>query len=125
MVDKELQEGRHPIASIPQLDIFCWNDVEELGDLERLELILRHLPDEPLMQAMERQRGNGRNEYSIRAVWNSILAGIVFGHPSIASLRRELLRNAQLRRPKADTALVGRLSDKADNRHSPYVAGLG
>lgn len=96
MVDKELQR-RHPISSIPQPEIFCWNDVEELGDLERLELILRHLPDEPLMQAMERRRGNGRNEYSVRAVWNSILAGIVFGHPSVASLRRELKRNAQLR----------------------------
>ena len=49
------------------------------------------------MQALERQRGNGRNDYSVRAVWNSILAGIIFGHPSIASLRRELSRNAQLR----------------------------
>jgi hypothetical protein len=30
-------------------------------------------------------------------VWNSILAGIVYQHPSIESLRRELLRNGQLR----------------------------
>jgi len=28
---------------------------------------------------------------------NSILAGIVYEHPSIESLRRELSRNAQLR----------------------------
>jgi hypothetical protein len=49
------------------------------------------------MQILERERGNGRNDYSVRAVWNSILAGIIFGHSSTASLRRELLRNAQLR----------------------------
>jgi hypothetical protein len=30
-------------------------------------------------------------------MWNSLLAGIVFGHASIESLRRELARNAQLR----------------------------
>ncbi len=49
------------------------------------------------MQTLERERGNGRNDYSVRAVWNSILGGIIFGHSSTASLRRELLRNAQLR----------------------------
>ncbi|HAP32718.1 MAG TPA: DDE transposase, partial [Firmicutes bacterium] len=32
-----------------------------------------------------------------RAVWNSVLAGVVYQHPSIESLRRELRRNAQLR----------------------------
>jgi hypothetical protein len=30
-------------------------------------------------------------------VWNAVIAGIVFNHPSIASLRRELLRNGELR----------------------------
>ena len=45
----------------------------------------------------ERQRRNGRNDYPVRPLWNSLLAGFVFGHDSIASLRRELLRNAQLR----------------------------
>ena len=30
-------------------------------------------------------------------MWNSILAGVVFQHPSIESLRRELSRNGQLR----------------------------
>lgn len=85
------------MASIARTELFCWTDVEELGDLERLELLLRHLPDEQLMQTLEAQRGNGRNDYPIRPVWNSMLAGIVFGHPSTASLRRELRRNAQLR----------------------------
>lgn len=33
----------------------------------------------------------------MRALWNSLVAGVVFQHPSVESLRRELVRNAQLR----------------------------
>jgi len=49
------------------------------------------------MQNLKYERGKGRDDYPIRAIWNSILAGVVFEHPSIESLRRELSRNAQLR----------------------------
>jgi len=60
-------------------------------------LVLEHMPDEKLMRHLELERGHGRDDYPIRAVWNSILAGIVYQHPSIASLIRELSRNGQLR----------------------------
>ena len=80
-----------------QQSLFSWQDVEALGDLKRLQLVLSALPDEPLMRALEADRGKGRDDYPIRAVWNSLLAGVVFGHESVESLRRELLRNGQLR----------------------------
>jgi hypothetical protein len=60
-------------------------------------LVLEHLPDEGLMQKLEEQRKWGRDDYPIRPVWNSVLAGIVYQHQSIDSLRRELLRNGELR----------------------------
>jgi hypothetical protein len=85
------------MAIIPQKQLFRWNEVEELGDLERLKLVIDYLPDEELMQALEDERGNGRNDYPVRVVWNSILAGIVFQHRTTESLRRELMRNGQLR----------------------------
>jgi len=85
------------MAIIPQPQLFGWREIEELGDLERLVLVLRNLPDEELMRKLEQERGNGRDDYPIRAVWNSIIAGIIYQHPSIESLRRELMRNAQLR----------------------------
>jgi len=85
------------MASIPQKQLFGWREIEELGDLERLRLVLDHLPDESLMQELEHRRGRGRNDNPIRAVWNSVLAGIVFQHQSIEHLRRELSRNGQLR----------------------------
>jgi len=85
------------MAIIPDPSLFSWHEIENLADLERLSLLLRYLPDESLMRQLESQRGRGRNDYPIRAVWNSVLAGIVYQHSSIESLRRELMRNAQLR----------------------------
>lgn len=85
------------MAIIRQTELFSWKDVENLGDLERLKLVLDHLPDENLMIQLERERGKGRDDYPIRPMWNSILAGIIYQHCTIASLRRELQRNAQLR----------------------------
>ena len=51
-------------------------------------------PHEPLMPAGSRC-GHGRNDYP--RPMNSLIAACVFQHPSIAALRRELLRNGQLR----------------------------
>jgi len=85
------------MAIIRQKQLFSWKEIENLGDLDRLRLTLEYLPDEPMMRFLESHRGKGRNDYPIRAVWNSILAGVVFQHNSIESLRRELLRNGQLR----------------------------
>jgi len=85
------------MATIPQSSLFCWDQIEVLDDLTRLKLVLDGLPDEPLMQALEAHRGRGRDDYPVRPMWNSVIAGIVFGHPSIESLRRELSRNAPLR----------------------------
>ena len=85
------------MAIIPQLRIFGWKEIEELGDLERLRLVLEHMPDEELMGQLEKERYKGRDDYPVRAMWNSILAGIVFQHETIEKLRRELARNGQLR----------------------------
>jgi len=85
------------MAIIPQTTLFSWEEVDQLGDLQRLKLILDNLPDEELMQAIETDRGCGRNDFPVRVMWNLLIAGIVYQHPSIESLIRELKRNAQLR----------------------------
>ncbi len=85
------------MAILTQPFLFTWEEIDELGDLERLQLVLNHLPDEKLMAVLEAKRGKGRDDYPVRATWNSILAGIVFQHESVESLRRELQRNGQLR----------------------------
>jgi hypothetical protein len=86
------------MAMIPQITLFSWeNDIEILGDLERLKTVLENLPDEEFVRKLEKERGRGRNEYPIRAMWNAVIAMIVLGHPRFADLIRELRRNAQLR----------------------------
>ncbi len=85
------------MAIIPQPKLFSWQDLQPLGDLERLQLVLETIPYESLMRILEHDRGGGRNDYPIRAMWNSVLARIVFQHPTIESLRRELNRNGPLR----------------------------
>ncbi len=85
------------MAIIHQMGLFSWNQVDAASDLDRLNLLLAALPDEDLMRAMEAERKGRRDDYPIRAMWNSILAGIVFQHDGVESLRRELARNGQLR----------------------------
>lgn len=85
------------MSILAQASLFSWKEVEGSSDLLRLRRVLKVLPDEALMVALEAERRGRRDDYPLRAVWNSLLAGVVFGHPSVASLRRELLRNGELR----------------------------
>ncbi|MDC3425727.1 transposase [Aquibacillus sp. 3ASR75-11] len=85
------------MAIIPQMSLFSWKEIDELGDLNRLRLVLDYMPDEELKRTLEKNRGKGRDDYPIRAMWNSVLAGIVFQHDNVEKLRRELSRNGQLR----------------------------
>jgi len=85
------------MASISQKTLFGWDQIEALGDLKRLQLVLNSLPDEPLMRKLEQARDRGRDDYPIRPMWNSLVSGVVFQHPTVEALLRELRRNAQLR----------------------------
>ena len=75
---------------------FCWDQVDKLSDLRRLELVLDALPDTEIIRALCAMRKNGRNEYPVHAMWRALIAGIVFQHESIESLIRELNRNSSL-----------------------------
>ncbi len=76
--------------------LFSWQDVEATSDLDRFILVRNHLPDERIIQYLEVMRGKGRNDFPVRAMWNALIAGIVFQHPSIESFLRELARNPSL-----------------------------
>lgn len=75
---------------ISQLSLFDDTFEENLGDLFRLQTILAALPDEKLIQKLQKIRGKGRNEWSVTALWNSFVASFIFDHDSVASLLREL-----------------------------------
>jgi hypothetical protein len=82
--------------AITQASLFSWDAVEARSDLDRFFLVRDHLPDAAIIQALEVQRGQGRDDFPVRAMFNAVVAGIVFQHPSIESLIRELSRNPSL-----------------------------
>jgi hypothetical protein len=50
------------VAKIARQSLFYGQEIEELGDLERLQFLLENLPDEPLMRELEIRCGNGRDD---------------------------------------------------------------
>ena len=56
------------MAKLLTLYLFTWREVEARSDLERLRLVLEHLPDEGLMKKLEEHRKWGRDDYPIRPV---------------------------------------------------------
>ena len=58
---------------IPQITFSDYGEIEILGDLERFLLALLGMDDESLMRKLEVRRGNGRNDYPIRVMWNLII----------------------------------------------------
>ena len=83
---------------ISQITFADYGLIEILGDLERFLLALLGMDDETLMLRLEARRGNGRNDYPVRVMWNLVIAMKVFGHRTVASFQRELARNSQLRK---------------------------
>ena len=82
---------------IAQKRLFGWKEIENLGELERLRLALKYLSDGALLRVLDKERGKGRDDYPVEGMWNALVAGVVYQHPSVESLRRELARNGQLR----------------------------
>ena len=76
--------------------LFSWQDVEARSDLDRFYLGRDHLPDAQIVKYLEVMGGNGRDDFPVRAMWNAMIAGVVFQPPSIEALIRELARNPAL-----------------------------
>lgn len=56
------------MAIIPQKKLFAWTEIQPLGDLKRLQLVLDYMPDEDLVRTLEKKRGQGRDDYRIKPV---------------------------------------------------------
>ena len=65
------------MAIIPQRQFFSWQEIENSRDLQRLQLVLKHLSDEPLMRLLESHRARDVMVILIRAVWNTVVVRAV------------------------------------------------
>jgi hypothetical protein len=104
--------------------LFSWREVEAQSDLCRLLLVMGSLPDGAIVAALQRRRGKGRNDYPVVAMWNALLAGIVFQHPSMASLLRELRRNAELRELCGFDPVLGADAVPDDHNMSRFLGNV-
>ena len=116
------------MAIVQHFQLFSWkdfhDDLQNIGDLERFRLVIETIPDRILIETLKRLRANGRNDYPVEAVWNSILAGIVFEHVSVESLRRELKRNAQLREMCGFNPLLRANSVPSKSAYNRFLSNL-
>jgi hypothetical protein len=109
------------MAIIPQPFLFSWKEIDEASDLDRLRLVLGALPDEALVSFLEQRRGRGRDDYPIRPMWNAVIAGIIFQHPSAAALLRELRRNGELRQLCGFNPFGGEKSAPSDDAMERFL----
>ncbi len=61
------------MAHVIHQNLFSWQEVDDSSDLYRLQLVLSYLPDEAMVDRLERNRG--RDTYPVRAMWNALPAG--------------------------------------------------
>jgi hypothetical protein len=86
------------MGTIPQGSLFSWKIVDQSSEILRVKRVLDVLPDQELIDTLRAERkGRRANDYPLEVVWNSVIAGVVCGHESMAALIRELRRNGELR----------------------------
>lgn len=84
--------------SITQNTLFDYMEIEELGDLQRLFLCFNGIDASILINTLNTKRNKGRNDFPNEVMLKLFLTMKVFGHNTVESFRRELMRNSQLRK---------------------------
>ena len=112
------------MATIGQGSLFSWDMVDQSSEILRVKRVLDVLPDEQLIRTLIKERKGKRDDYPIEAVWNSLIAGVVVGHEGVASLIRELKRNAELREVCGFAPLAGEKAVPNDSVYSRLFVKL-
>lgn len=82
---------------IIQPTLFNFDDFLKLDRSDRLVLVLGTLNAERLLRKLEEEHWVGRKGYSVRGMWSSLIAGVVYRYPTIAEVVRQLEMNPGLR----------------------------
>jgi len=87
--------------------LFAWARLEDHPELSTLRLLLEVLPDQALLEGLEKARGKGRDDFPVRVLWGVVVFTIALRHPSYASCIAELNRNPALYRLLGISAVKG------------------
>lgn len=78
--------------------LFAWECLDDGPTVKTIKELLEVIPNERLLQSLDRARGKGRNDYPLSVLWGVIVLSIALRHPTIEACLAELRRNPSLRR---------------------------
>ncbi len=78
--------------------LFAWARLEDHPELSTLRLLLEVLPDQALIDGLEKARGKGRDDFPVRVLWGVVVLTVALRHDCFASCIAELNRNPTLYR---------------------------
>jgi len=87
--------------------LFAWDKLPDSPSLLGLKFLLGLLPDAPLLGALHRHRGHGRNDYPMAVLWRVHVTRYLLRHVTTEACLAELERNPALRK------VVGMAADQA------------
>lgn len=76
--------------------LFAWSELEDSPSLQTIRAVLESLPDEQLLDGLQRARGNGRNDYPVRVLWGVVVLCVLCRHVWLNDCLAELHRNPTL-----------------------------
>jgi hypothetical protein len=78
--------------------LFAWECLDDSPTLATIKELLATIPDGPLLAALRRERGKGRDDYPVHVLWGVQVLAVALRHPTMEACLAELRRNAGLRR---------------------------
>lgn len=76
--------------------LFAWSQLEDSPSLQTIRAVLSSLPDQPLLDGLQKARGHGRNDYPIPLLWGVVVLSILCRHVFLNDCLAELHRNPTL-----------------------------
>lgn len=104
--------------------LFSWQDVELSSDLARFQKLIDGINDYKLIDILERERGNGRNDYPVAPMMNLFYAKFVLKIKSRPDLIRELKRNPALYQVCGFDPLMGEAGIPSDDAIERFEKNL-
>jgi len=87
--------------------LFAWARLEDHPELSTLRQLLAVLPDQALLDGLDKARGKGRDDFPVAVLWGTVVFTVALRHPSFASCIAELNRNPALYRLLGISSVAG------------------
>ena len=76
--------------------LFAWSELEDSPSLQTIRAVLSSLHDGPLLDALHKARGHGRNDYPVGLLWGVVVLSVLCRHVWLNDCLAELHRNPTL-----------------------------